>query len=74
MGLNNDPYGFKILPTGRRLDGDGYKDADKSRAFFWTSTAYFNRPLYISFISKNSGMLAYPGNFNMGLATRCIKK
>ncbi|MBR6126017.1 hypothetical protein IKQ19_20910 [Candidatus Saccharibacteria bacterium] len=74
MGLNNDPYGFKILPTGRRLDGDGYKDADKSRAFFWTSTAYFNRPLYISFISKNSGMLAYPGNFNMGLAIRCIKK
>ncbi len=28
----------------------------------------------ISFISKNSGMLAYPGNFNMGLAIRCIKK
>ena len=74
MGLNNDPYGFNILPTGRKLDGDGYKDVDKSRAFFWTSTAYLNRPLYISFISKNSGMLAYPGNFNMGLAIRCIKK
>ena len=74
MGLNNDPYGFNILPTGRRLDGDGYKNADKSRAFFWTSTADLNRPLYISFISKNSGMLAYPANFNMGLAIRCIKK
>ena len=74
MGLNNDPYGFNILPTGRKLDGDGYNNADKSRAFFWTSTAYLNRPLYISFISKNSGMLAYPGNFNMGLAIRCIKK
>jgi len=74
MGLNNDPYGFNILPTGRRLDDDGYKNADKSRAFFWTSTAYLNRPLYISFTSKNSGMLASPGHFNMGLAIRCIKK
>ena len=74
MGLNNDPYGFNIQPTGRKLDGDGYNNADKSRAFFWTSTAYLNRPLYISFISKNSGMLAYPGNFNMGLAIRCVKK
>ncbi len=74
MGLNNDPYGFNIQPTGRRLDGGGNRNSDKSRAFFWTSTGYLNRILYISFISKNSGMLAYPGNFNMGLAIRCIKK
>ncbi len=74
MGLNNDPYGFNIQPTGRRLDGSENRNSDKSRAFFWTSTAYLNRPLYISFISKNSGMLAYPGNFNMGLAIRCVKK
>ena len=74
MGLNNDPYGFNIQPTGRRLDGGGNRNSDKSRAFFWTTTGYFNRILYISFISKNSGLLAYPGNFNMGLAIRCIKK
>jgi uncharacterized protein (TIGR02145 family) len=72
MGLNNDPYGFNIQPTGKRLDGNKYRD--KSRAFFWTSTVWNKKYLYITFTSKNTGKLATPGDFNVGLAIRCIKK
>ena len=71
MGLNNDPYGFNILPTGR---GDGNKYKDISRAFFWTSTVWMGKFLYITFTSKNSGKVAYPGTFKFGFAIRCIKK
>ncbi len=74
MGLNNDPYGFNIQPTGRRLGANGHNDSDLSRAFFWTSTVWRGQYLYISFTSKNSGILGYPGTYNIGVAVRCIKK
>ena len=74
MGLNNDPYGFNIQPTGRRLDGGGYREGEKKRAFFWTSTLWAKNFLYITFTSKNTGKLATPGDFNVSLAIRCIKK
>ena len=54
--------------------GDGNKYKDISRAFFWTSTVWMGKFLYITFTSKNSGKVAYPGTFKFGFAIRCIKK
>ena len=75
MGLNNDPYGFNILPTGRGIGVTGVsKYKQPGYAFFWTSTKWKSRLLYISFRSKTSGLLAHPGTTSMALSIRCIKK
>ena len=77
IGLNDDPYGFNILPAGFAKDASHFLKGSEI-AYFWTSTyphaKYKNSDLLILTFSPEAGYLSPNPMASFAHSIRCIKK